>query len=41
MRTTNVSAGVAKKQREFVGRTKAGSGVVKLYTQQIDKEQDE
>ena len=41
MWTTNVSADVAKKQREFVGRTKAGPGIAKLYTTQIDKDPNE
>jgi len=39
MWNTNVSAEVARKQREFVGRTKAGQGVAKLYVH-IEKEKE-
>lgn len=36
---SNVNAEVAKKQREFVGRKRAGGPIAKLYVQ-LDKEHE-
>lgn len=36
---STVSAEVSRKQREFIGRLKAGQGPVKLYSH-LDKEQE-